>query len=159
MSGKSQFPHLHISIRKDNKVIGPFSGKCSDAQDYLWKDRIEYTGTHLLKYGFTKTPPTINSIEKGESTTLTTDSPALLFWVNVVGIKEGDQQEITITKPNGDQLIQTTQKIEKSKVNWFSFVGKKRSPGGWQKGTYKAICIVKHNSEPIVQQQASVTIN
>lgn len=159
MSGKTQFPHLHISVRKDNKVIGPFTGKCSDAQDYLWKDRIEYTGTHLLKFGFTDTPPTMNSIEKGETTPLTADSPALLFWVNVVGIKEGDQQEITITGPDGKLLIRNAQIIKKSKVNWLSYVGKKRPSGGWQKGTYKATYTVKHDSEAIVEQDTSVTIH
>ena len=158
MSGKSQFPHLHLSVRRGKEVIGPFTGPCSDTEHYLWKNQIAYTDTHLLKYGFSDTVHTLESVEEGDSPSLTSSSQALLFWVNVIGIKKGDRQEITIRRPDGSLLAQNIQILEKSKVNWLSFVGKKRPRAGWTNGIYTAVYLLHRDGKPIVNRQASIHV-
>lgn len=158
MSGKTQFPHLHLSVRRGTEVIGPFSGRCSDSEHYLRKNPPGYTDTHLLKYGFSDVAQTLESIEEGNSPSFNSSSEALLFWVNLVGVKKGDRQEITIRKPDGSQLARNFQVIEQSKVNWLSFVGKKRPRGGWAKGVYTAVYNLQRDGKPIVTRQASVRV-
>ncbi len=158
LSGKTQFPHLHLSVRKGKEVIGPFAGRCSNAGHNLWKDVIGYTGTHLLKYGFADLPQTLDSIEEGESPLLSSKSQALLFWANVVDIRKGDRQEITISRPDGSLLAQNSQTIEQSKVNWLSYVGKKRPQGGWPRGIYTAVYSLEREAETVVRQEAEVEV-
>ena len=158
MSGKTQFPHLHISVRKGKRVIGPFTGRCSNSEHYLWKDDLGYTGTHLLKFGFSDAPQTLDSIEAGESPLLISTSEALLFWANVVDIRKGDRQEMTIRKPDGSLLAQNSQTIEQSKVNWLSYVGKKRPQGGWPTGIYSAVYSLEREAETVVRQEAEIEV-
>lgn len=158
MSGNTQFPHLHISVRMDKKVVSPFTGPCSPSQNYLWKEQIEYTGTQMLKSGFADTPPTIDSIELGESTGLQTTSEALLFWANIVGIQAGDEQEILLTGPGGRIVAQNTQIIKKSKVNWLSYIGRKRPKTGWPSGIYYGKYLLRRNAETIIEQTRSTVI-
>lgn len=158
MSGQTQFPHLHLSLRKGKEVIGPFTGRCSGAEHYLWKDDISYTGTHLLKFGFSDAPQTLDSIEEANSPLLSSKSKALLFWANVVDIRRGDRQEIAIRKPDGRLLVENSQTIKKSKVNWLSYVGKKRPQGGWPTGVYTAVYTLKRGAETVVRQEKDVEL-
>jgi len=159
MSGKTQFPHLHISVRHGTEVIGPFTGACSESDNYLWKDRISYTGTQLLKSGFSDRKQTLDSIELGEAAELDMDSAVLLFWANVVGIQAGDQQEITIFWPDGTTLAEHSQAVEKSKVNWLSYIGRKRPARGWPKGTYTARYRLARDGEQIIERQFAAELN
>ena len=159
MSGKTQFPHLHISVRRGKEVIDPFTGRCSDSRDYLWKDQITYTGTHLLKLGFSDRQETLESIERGSAAELTTGSAALIFWANVVGIQAGDLQEVTITRPDGTTLAEHTQAIEKSKVNWLSYSGRKRPERGWPKGIYTASYRLTRDGVPIIDRRLTAELN
>ncbi|NNK13181.1 MAG: M23 family metallopeptidase [Desulfofustis sp.] len=159
LSGKTQFPHLHISVRWGKEVVDPFKGVCNDTATYLWKDEIGYTDTHLLKFGFADGPQTLDSIEQGLAPQVGADSPALVFWANVVGIKKGDTQEVIIRKPDGSFLVSNSQTIEKSKVNWLSYVGKKRPQGGWPRGVYTAVFSVERDGAPILEHETSLRID
>ncbi len=159
LSGKTQFPHLHISVRQGKKVVDPFTGVCGDTGTTLWKDAIGYTGTQLLKFGFTDGPQTLESIERGVAPHTGADSPALVFWANVIGIREGDMQEVIIRKPDGSLLASNSQTIEKSKVNWLSYIGKKRPHGGWPKGIYTAVYSLEREGVPIIAHETSLRIN
>ena len=55
-------------------------------------------------------------------------------------------------------LAQNIQIIEKSKVNWLSFVGKKGPGAGWTDGVYTAVYRLHRDGKPIVTRQASVQI-
>ena len=158
MSGKTQFPHLHISVRQDKEVVDPFKGVCSNTGTNLWKDDIGYTDTHLLKFGFADGPQTLESIERGVAPHSGADSPALVFWANVVGIREGDTQEVTIRKPDGSLLVSNSQAIEKSKVNWLSYIGKKRPREGWPKGLYTAVYSLERDGTPVIVHETSMRI-
>jgi len=159
MSGKTQFPHLHLSVRQGEKVIGPFTGSCSDSENNLWKKPIAYTGTHLLKSGFSDKKETLDSIELGRAPGLATGSAALLFWANVVGIQAGDLQQITITRPDGATLSENTQTVEKSKVNWLSYIGRKRPEHGWPVGRYTARYRLTRGDTVIIDKNFFVELN
>lgn len=159
MSGKTQFPHLHISVRRGSTVVGPFTGPCSEEHDYRWKEKIEYTGTRLLKSGFSDKIQTLNSIEQGIRPRLTTDSDSLLFWANVVGIQAGDLQEVIITMPDGSILAEHRQSVAESKVNWLSYAGRKRPSGGWPKGRYTALYRLTRADRPIIDEHVVIELN
>lgn len=158
MSGNTQFPHLHISVREDKQVVSPFTGPCSQTLNSLWTDRIEYTGTKLLKSGFTDNPPTLDSIELAENTAALAKSEALLFWANIVGIRAGDEQELIITGPDTRTIVQKTQVIKTSKVSWLSYIGKKRPKSGWPPGTYHGTYRLHRNSEMIIAKTISIVV-
>ena len=158
MSGKTQFPHLHLSLRRGDEVIGPFTGRCSGSEANLWKEEMGYTPTQLFKYGFADRPQSLQSIEAAEAYRLTPDSKALVFLANVVDIRRGDLQEMKILKPDGSVLVENSQKITASKVNWLGYIGRKRPSGGWTKGTYKALYRLERRRDQIIKAEAALTI-
>lgn len=158
MSGKTQFPHLHISVRQGSKVISPFAGPCSTTSASLWQDQPAYTATFLLKYGFTDAVPDLESIEEGAAATPSRNAPIFLFWANLVDVKQGDIQEITITRPDGRILVSKAETLKKSKVNWLSYVGRKKPAGGWPGGTYTARYVLKRGSAAIIETAAELVV-
>lgn len=158
MSGKTQFPHLHLSLRRGDEVIGPFAGRCSQSEANLWKEEIGYTPTHLFKYGFADRPQSLQSIEEAKTYRLTPGSKALVFWANVVDIRRGDLEEMKILRPDGSLLVENSRKIIDSKVNWLGYIGRKRPSGGWAKGTYKAVYRLVRSQDQIIKAEAVLTI-
>lgn len=158
LSGKTQFPHLHLSVRRGNEVIAPFSGRCSQSGSYLWKEEIDYTLAHLLKYGFGDKPPSLDSIEEAGVFEFTPHSGALLFWANVVAIHQGDRQEMKIYWPDGRVMVENSKTIADSKVNWLGYIGRKSPAGGWVKGTYKAVYSLERDQNLIIKKQAAIRV-
>ena len=70
LSGRTEFPHLHLTSRKDQKVIDPFHPKdrtnCTTSdQTTLWKDPLHYRAAGLLSAGFSDAVPDYVTIKAG----------------------------------------------------------------------------------------------
>lgn len=97
-SGLASFPHVHLTINYQGKVIDPFVGPgatagCNVTRNPIWEQSFAYIPTGLIRAGFSAQPPTMDELWQGKfnQTTLPQDSPALLFWVQVYGVLTGDK--------------------------------------------------------------------
>lgn len=134
-SGLASFPHVHLSVRYQGKTVDPFSGfetdkGCQIEKTSLWEKPLGYVPTGLIRAGFAPESPNMDDIWKGRfsETTLSKDSPALLFWVQTYGILQGDIQQMKLTDPNGNLIAEDKRELEKSNRVWLSFVGRKNNP-------------------------------
>ena len=59
LSGRTQFPHVHVSVRHNGTRIDPFapSGRltCNASADTLWETPLEYNAGGLLSLRFLTT--------------------------------------------------------------------------------------------------------
>ncbi len=98
MSGDTEFPHLHLSVRHNGKVIDPFDGRdwgenslCGLDAKPLWQQRIrstlKYRAGGLLRAGFAVRKPTMPEILNGDhsASAYPRTAPTLFFWVLVYG--------------------------------------------------------------------------
>jgi hypothetical protein len=69
---------------------------------------------------------------------LSTSSPAIVSWIELFGVREGDALRVTLAAPDGATLAETAAVIEKDRAREFRYVGKKRTAAGWKPGTYRA---------------------
>ncbi|MFB2837395.1 M23 family metallopeptidase [Floridanema evergladense] len=150
-SGLASFPHVHLTVRYQDKVVDPFVGigntqGCNVARQPLWQQPLEYVPTGLIRAGFASKEPTFGEIWQGQfaETTLATNNPALLFWVQIFGVRQGDEEQFRLIAPNGKPVVNSKQQVKSTNRIRLSYFGKKNSasqplfPGVWR-GEYRLI--------------------
>jgi len=150
LSGNTEFPHLHFSVRRDGKTLDPFSGLevaggCGKEANSLWRDdaaeQLAYRAGGLLVAGFAEQAPDKDALLDGghRETVLSPDASALVFWAVAWGLQGNDQETIQLIAPNGEVVAESTEAIPRNKAQWFRFIGRKRRGGPWPTGEYRGL--------------------
>lgn len=166
LSGRTEFPHIHMSIRKDGEVIDPFApdavpGTCNPkANATLWETPIPYQPGALLDAGFSGGVPEFDQIKQGLSDpeSLAPDAGGLVLWGYAFGTRKGDTMRFSIEGPNGwrhDQLVEFT----KPQAQLFRASGRKRPAAGWPVGMYQGTVTLERGDEILGEQSLRVTIS
>jgi hypothetical protein len=149
LSGDTEFPHLHLTVRQLNKIVDPFAYESEPAVcgsghpiwTALTSEQLKYRPREILNVGFAARSPTMDLVESGEVTKYPVDlqSEALVAYVRVIGLREGDQQIITIRGPDGFVLSEYKAPIlDRDKAQYFVASGRKRKEAAWPSGSYTA---------------------
>jgi hypothetical protein len=162
ISGDSEFPHLHLTVRHDGKVVDPFAygapeNSCGGGQS-IWAPSVRaafsYHAGEVLNAGFAPGPVTMDDIEAGaEHKKPARDAPALVAFVRAIGLRKGDVQELTMTAPGGQRLAQSTREpLDNNKAQYMMFIGKKKPSGEWPAGEYVAHYSVKRDGKVALEK-------
>ncbi|MCP8939176.1 M23 family metallopeptidase [Alsobacter sp. SYSU M60028] len=150
LSGMTEYPHLHFTLRKDGKVVDPFAygaapGACGGGQS-LWAPTLSaalaYQPRAVLNAGFATGPVTMEAIEAGSAAPPKIDAKAeaLVAFVRVIGLQAGDVSRITIFGPDGQQVMRNDAKPqERDQAQTMLFAGRKRPERGFAPGVYRAV--------------------
>lgn len=150
LSGLTEYPHLHFSVRRGEAVIDPFApepaapGAPCGRGAALWRPDVAallkpQTGA-VLNAGFAAAPVTMDAVEEGRILAPTARAAALIAFVRAIALKAGDVQRLTVTGPDGRVLADTTaDPLPRDQAQRLLFAGR-RAPGGgpWPPGTYAA---------------------
>lgn len=148
LSGNTEFPHLHFEVRFEGRPVDPFVGlvrkdECAPGEAPLWDAAalaaLTYRPTGVLQAGFAAQAPDTGAVERGDldATQLAADAPALVFWVEVFGIRAGDREMLQFVAPDGRILAERQHVLDRNLARRFGFVGKKRPPLSWSRGEYR----------------------
>lgn len=143
MSGKTQFPHVHISVRKDGESIDPF-----DPENNLWvadlQDALAYQPTKIINIGFADAGVKASEIalEVFKDYSPYRTAPALVVYARVINLAKGDQIRLTLTGPNGTIVTKTYDPASGQRAVWIQFAGKRLPVGGWPDGDYVGVAEV-----------------
>lgn len=169
LSGLTEFPHLHITVRKDGKAVDPFASgadpaSCSGGHS-LWDESLRgalsYEAGHVLNKGFAPGPVTMDSIEAGEAErdVPSTGSPALVAFVRTIGLKGGDMQELVLFDPDGRPVARNeAPPLDRAKAQWMMFTGFRPPAGGFRPGLYRAVYRVTRNGRPALEQAFGIQL-
>mgnify|MGYP003630426083 CR=1 FL=1 len=141
LSGQTQFPHLHLSVRKDGKTIDPFNADgqaaCPDpTAPSLWAMPIATPAGGIVNIGLADAVPEFDDIKAGTANTgTTTNGPAMVAWVHLFGPRVGDTLRMTMTGPNG-VTFENTQTLSRDQARAFRAFGRRTPTEGWVKGSY-----------------------
>jgi hypothetical protein len=162
LSGRTQFPHLHLSIRHNDQVVDPFSpntlGRCGDTSASLWDTPMSYVPGGLIRIGFEVDIPAFDRVKDGMAgrTQMPSQAKALVLFAHAFGSKPGDTLLFKITGPQGD-VYQDTMVLERTQAQYFRAGGRRTPQGGWPKGPYQGEVILKRG-EDILGQTATTLI-
>jgi peptidase M23-like protein len=167
LSGATEFPHLHFAVRHKGTPIDPFTGAagqagCGLAGRPLWRtDRpIPYEEVALYNAGFAGEQPDAGRIRDDGPDALPVDatSPALVLWVDILGVQPGDTIRLTITGPDGSALVDRQQTIDRTQARRFLFAGR-RASGPWPPGVYRGeVRLVRTARGPALERRISRTV-
>lgn len=161
LSGLTEYPHLHFTVRHQGRIADPFaygapSGSC-DGGEFLWdpslREQLAYQERAVLNAGFTSGPVTMDLIEDGntERKRLSIEAPAIVAFIRTIGLKAGDAQWLAVTNPAGQVIAENRAvPLDNNKAQVMLFAGRKRPANGWDQGTYKARYVVKRDNEVVL---------
>ncbi|MBR0904573.1 M23 family metallopeptidase [Bradyrhizobium liaoningense] len=160
LSGDTEFPHVHLTVRRGDVVVDPFAesqSKSCELGTSLWNPRIPNIGNYprgeVLNFGFSSEQVSMSQIETGEATKhgIARNLP-LLAYVRAIGLEKGDEQFLQITDPTGASLVEATiPPLENAKAEFFMTAGKRESQ--WLNGTYRATYSVKRAGQTVLSKE------
>lgn len=148
LSGQTEFPHLHFSVRHNGAMVDPFAAGATDACEVshpLWsvtaEDALAYHSPAVINFGFAAEMVSIQDVELGRAglTPPEADSPVLIAFIRAIGLKAADVQNFTLRGPSGDVLAHNeSPPLDSNMAERFMFVGKRKMTAEWPRGTYEA---------------------
>jgi hypothetical protein len=163
LSGNTDFPHLHLSLRKDGVAIDPFDPKASlgcatPPASSLWTTPIPYQAGGLISAGITSEIPFWPALTEGlPQPKPSRSSAALVVWAMYYANRPGDQITITLRGPQGILLTQAVT-LEKQQARGFRAIGKSLRAPTWPRGRYSADITLTRNAQPLDQRAITITI-
>ena len=162
MSGRTEFAHLHLSVRKDGDPIDPFAPNGANCgapiTETLWAEPPLIQAGGILDIGFAQAVPVFNDVRMGiANQRLTRISPALVSYFYFFGGETGDVIEIAFKGP-GDIRMADAHVLNRNRAQFFRAIGKKRRSVPWPGGTYVATARHIRDGEVIDQREASFEI-
>ena len=153
LSGLTEFPHVEFLVRFDGKKVDPFVGlerppACGLSPETLWDEHaraaLEYRPLAIFNSGFSATTPESAEVRRGRhhSSVLAADSPALVFWVEMFGVRAGDRIRLRIEAPDGEKIVETWRTLTKTQARRLQFAGKRRRDQNWRPGRYRGEALV-----------------
>lgn len=166
LSGKTQFPHVHLSVFKDGARVDPFlwgarAGSCGGGRS-LWAPDVArslaYRSPELLNAGFASGPVTMEQVEQAVAPAAAPTAPALVVWARAIGLEAGDVARIELISPEGRVLsTNTSAPMDRPKAQHLLFTGERSRTGRWPAGAYKARYTVTRGGALVLDR--SVTLS
>jgi hypothetical protein len=169
LSGDTEFPHLHFTVRYRGEVVDPFAyealpGSCGGGRS-IWAvsihEQTKYRTGEILNYGFVDLPPTMELIESGqaEKPGIDTESKAIVAYVRAIGLQAGDEQVLTVQAPDGAAFSEyRPPALDHDKAQSFISAGKKRGEAIWPAGTYTASYRVMRGGGNVLSKEFKISI-
>lgn len=146
LSGNTEFPHLHFTMRHNGRIVDPFApaeGPGCAARGDLWtpaaRAAMAYKSGAVLNAGFASGPVTMDQVEAGGLAPPSFTAPYLVAYARGIALQPGDVITLDLKAPNGQSLARTQlPPLDRWKAQHLAYVGKKRPPTGWTPGVYVA---------------------
>jgi len=141
LSGQTEFPHLHLSLRKNGEVVDPFDittpETCAPENPGLWVDPPGYRPGGLIAAGFSGAVPAYDTIKAGRAARaeLSGLADAIVLWGYAFGGRAGDEISFKIEGPTGVFLDKHVT-LEKAQAQLFRALGRKLHEGNRAAGDY-----------------------
>jgi hypothetical protein len=162
MSGEANFPHVHLSVRRDGVAIDPFTGlpggeRCGAVAEPLWspglRQGLAYVEVPIAVVGLTDHVPDRDAIVAGTAAVpaLSSAAPALVGYVLAYGLRPGDRIEIAILGPDGARVSEAGFDLDQEAPRATRAAGRRAPPGGWPAGSYRVEARVRRGERSFVR--------
>ncbi|MBM3564824.1 MAG: M23 family metallopeptidase, partial [Alphaproteobacteria bacterium] len=154
-SGRADFPHVHLQVARDGKIIDPFKGEgaplggCGLGQGHLWSAAAlslltPHKPTAVFNSGIAAEEPDPAKARDGAyaGAVLRADAAILAVWADIYWAMAGDAVRLRMLSPAGAVLAEATRAVELTQARRFLYVGLRRKDAAWPAGVYKFEIVV-----------------
>jgi murein DD-endopeptidase MepM/ murein hydrolase activator NlpD len=136
-SGLAQFPHVHLSIRLDGKLVEPLTGRplgnanlaCGDFSVGLFEQSavraLGRPSAAIVEYGLADAVPNLpDLVRNGAPPPAKNGVNPTVAWLWAINVEEGYRLRIKLVGSDETTLIDhTTNALAKRKANYLAYVG------------------------------------
>lgn len=160
MSGNTEFPHLHFTVRHLGTPIDPFTGAgqgsaCSSVNPpaSLWTAEasraLSYVPTSIISIGLASSVPPRSVVSRTSERRFVGRQAPVLLWADVIGARTGDIQDFIITGPDGRPAHAQQVTVADGGLSWFAYSGKRAPEAGWSAGPYVGRYSIRRDGKTI----------
>lgn len=163
LSGQTEFPHVHMTVRRAGMKIDPFTGKglgggCGETGAGLWRKGEEppYLASAVYAAGLASGVPTAAALKADTTLPGLPPKPTaeLVAWGAVFGLRPGMTLTVELFDPKGTSLARRAVAADKPKAWQFSATGRPAPIGGWPPGRYRAEVTVTEGGKTLSHRSA-----
>lgn len=163
LSGQTQFPHLHLTLRRDGEVVDPFAptgtATCDpDPDDSLWLSPPAYQPGALIGAGFSTSVPEYDAIKAGLPEAELARAAPLVLWGYLFGGQAGDVLHIAARGPGGS-VFDHALRLERTQAQLFRAAGLRAPDRGWPAGAYRGTLTLTRDGAVIDTAQVTGRID
>jgi len=164
LSGNTEFPHLHLTLRRNGVAIDPFdpdgTTTCgAGPAPPLWSGDVPYTPGGLLGIGLSDRVPDYEGLKAGlPLAPVTSRAPALVIWAHYFGAQQGDVLTLSILGPDGGQIIAQDVTLDRTQAQGFRAIGRRLRGADWPVGDYQLSVTWRRGAALIDQSQSVYTL-
>lgn len=169
LSGNTEFPHLHFTVRHDGAVVDPFAegaakGECNFGRS-LWQPAASstpnYRPNEIINAGFADRAVTMDEVEAGEPKRSVpgSQSAAIVAYVRAIGLQADDEQALELRSPEGQVVAEYhAPKLPRDQAQYFISAGRKRAGSTWPVGSYRATFVLRRHGAEIARRSFQMDI-
>lgn len=164
LSGRTQFPHVHLTVRRNGEVVDPFNPRgnrtCGEQPaENLWQTPVAYEPGGILDTGFAEGIPDYADIKAGQakSRDLDATAPAIVIFGFAFGGRTGDIMDLRIDGPDGN-LVRESVRLEKNQAQYFRAAGKKSRSRPWPSGVYRGTVRILREGVVLDQERTRILV-
>lgn len=171
LSGRTEFTHVHMALRRNNETLDPLTGRAlnalqcgpSVAPGAHWstsaRAALAYRGTQWFAVGFTGAEPGTGRVNvETLPSNVTRQSSALVFWALATGPMAADTLRVRVYGPNGREVGAGTLNQIRDQAQAWVFGGRRAPPGGLPPGIYRAEAQIERAGRVIATRRETLTI-
>ncbi|MEQ1650973.1 MAG: M23 family metallopeptidase [Hyphomicrobium sp.] len=173
-SGLAEFAHVHFEVRKDGKVLDPFTGleqtsACQlngdAAQTSLWSPDVlrafPKPETEILGAFFSSAKPTSQQLEADHAAKVPgPGAPELYFVGRIANIRKGDTVRVTLLGPGGFKYANTSEPLPKNRGLHLAYgIARTGKGGALPAGQYAGNIELLRDGTVIAAQSGELTIS
>ena len=164
-SGRAEFPHVHLSVRRNGAPVDPFDPDgtliCGNPpEDTLWQEVPAYQPGGIIEVGIGTEVPAYAAVKAGltQSDRLPDDATALVVHAFTFGTRTDDVLRLTIRGPEGEVLRRDT-RLERNHAQAYRAVGQRlRAWRRWPEGDYTGEAELLRGGETISRREITVRV-
>jgi len=167
LSGETEYPHVHMTVRHNGKVVDPFSptgpAEACGSKTSMWTPQaaraLAYKDGVIFNAGFAGAPVAIEEVEDARIPPVTREAPVIAVYMLVIGPQKGDVLQIGLRDPSGrERPPRSLAPLDRDKSQAFAALQRAAPPGGWAAGKYVAELTVLRGGKPALTRTIEMTL-
>ncbi len=154
LSGQTEFPHLHLTVRRDGQKVDPFmpeaASTCGDLPaETLWAEPLAFPQGGITDAGFANSVPEYGAVRAGTADVPPDPRQPLVLFGLLFGGREDDEVHFAIAGPDGREVLAHVEPLERTQALLFRAAGLRAPEGGWPEGSYAGTVTLVRDGEAI----------